>query len=112
MLGRMPPKARTEIAYQGALHRTIPKKFVDVTIGATNGTYDLSALGGKWVYLRALTANVSIKLGASGSMANVNEGYPVLTTDPRPEEFFIDPGDEVTLNHIALSAATLRIFSD
>lgn len=108
----MPPKARGDVAYQGAIHRTIPRKFTDVAVGASNGVSNLGNFSGQWIYLRALTSNVSLRLGTGNTMANVNEGYPILTTDPRPEEFFIDPGDDLVLNHIAAVAATLRIFHD
>ena len=108
----MPPKARTEAAYQGALHRTIPKKFADVAVTTANGVIDLTPYGGKWVYLRALTANVSIRLGTGNTLTLSTDGYPILVTDSRPEEFFIDPGDDLVLNTIGASAGTLRIFYD
>ena len=107
----MPPKERREIAESGALHRTIPKSHTDVSVGTSNGTYNLLPFANRWVYIRAITADVTIKLGSGNAIANTGEGFVLVAGDPA-QEFYVDGGDDLVLNHRAASTATLRILSD
>lgn len=105
------PKNNRELAELGAVHRTIPRRFTDVAVTAANGTHDLKPFGGQWVYLRALTADVTIRLGAGNTIANAGEGFVLGTTDTL-QEFFVDGSDDLVLNHRSSGAATLRILHD
>jgi hypothetical protein len=105
-------KDRGDVALVGAIHRTIPKKFTDVAVTAANGTQSLSGFSGQWIWLRAIGADVTIRLGTGNTIAAAGEGYVLGTADPAAQEFFVDPSDDVTLNHRASSAATLRILHD
>lgn len=102
-------KNKPETAYQGALHRTIPKKHTDVAVTTSNGTQSLSVFLGQWIWLRAISADVTLRLGSS--IANVGEGYVLGTADGQ-QEFYVDPDDDATLNHRAGGNATLRILHD
>jgi hypothetical protein len=104
-------KDRPEIARLAALYRTIPKDFVDISVGTSDGTFDLSPYGGRFIFLKALTADVNILLGKA--IATQGAGFPIGVNDPAPQEFLIDSSDLTnTLHHRAASACTLRIYYD
>lgn len=103
-------KTRSDVAYAGAIHRTIPKKHTDISVTAANGTLDLRPFAGMWIWLRASGADVTLRLGSS--IANTGEGFVVGVDDAAPQEFYIDPDDDLVLNHRASGAATLRILHD
>lgn len=105
-------KNQADLARLGAVHRTIPKNFTDVPVNASTGTRDLAPFSGKWIWLRAIGTDVTIRLGAGNTIANLGEGFVIGTADPAPQEFFVDPSDDLTLNHRASGAATLRILYD
>lgn len=105
-------KQNPELARTTGEHRTIPKKFTDVSVTAASGTLDLKPFAGQYVWLKALTLDVTIKLGAGNTIANAGEGLVLSASDTSYGEFFIDPTDDMTLNHRAAGAATLRILSD
>ena len=102
-------KNNREAAESGAVHRTIPKRVTDVAVTASSGTQDLKQFSGQWIYLRALGADITLRLGTA--VANTGEGFVIGTTDGL-QEFFVDPGDDMMLHHRATGAATLRILSD
>lgn len=106
------PKSQADLASLGAIHRTIPKRFTDVAVTASSGTQNLSAFAGQWIWLRAITGDVTIRLGTGNTIVNLGEGFVIGTADPGPQEFFVDPSDDLVLNHRASGAATLRIFHD
>jgi hypothetical protein len=99
-------------ALNGAVHRTIPKRFTDVSVTSSNGTQSLATFAGQWIYMRAITADVTIRLGTGNTIANTGEGYVLGVNDTAIHEFFVDSGGELVLNHRAGSACTLRILHD
>ena len=106
------PKDKGDVARLGAVHRTIPKNFTDVPVPASSGTRDMKPFSGQWIWLRAAGADVTIRLGAGNTIANLGEGFVIGTADPGPQEFYVDPSDDLVLNHRASGAATLRILHD
>lgn len=104
-------KAQPEVARTAGEHRTIPKKHTDVAVTTASGTTSLAAFAGQYVWLKAITSDVTIKLGPGNTIAAAGEGLVIATTDAY-WEFFVDPSDDFTLNHRSTATATLRILSD
>lgn len=103
-------KNRGDLAQLGAVHRTIPKRFVDVAVTASNGARSLADFAGQWIWLKAIGNDVTIRLG-NDAIATAGEGL-VLGTSDSYQEFYVDPNDDLALAHRATAAATLRILYD
>lgn len=102
------PKSKPEVAALGAVHKTIPTTRATASVSTSSATLDLTPYAGKWIWLRAITADVTILL--AGSVSAAGSGY-VLTTAAGHVDFYVDPDDSLTMAHIAGSAATLEILS-
>lgn len=107
----MPGQNKPELAYKGAIFKTIPSARATVAVTTSSQQTSLTAYGGKWVWLRALTADITILRGTHTLTAG--NGF-VLRVGADPIDFFIDPDDtdKLTLAHIAGANATLEILYD
>ena len=108
----MGKKNNPEIAKMGALFRTMPRKKAEVAV-TTSPVYNasLSAYLGKWVWLRAITADITVLLGdQTADSFTAGKGLIVPTTDQI--ELFIDKGDVAVFSHVSTASATLLILYD
>lgn len=105
-------KNHRELAENAALHRTIPKKHADIPVTAANGQASLGAFTGQYIYLRAITLDVTIKLGSGNTIAAAGEGALIRVDATMDQEYFVDPSDDLVLNHRSTGAATLRVLHD
>lgn len=77
-----------------------------VAVSTTSATASLVAYAGKWVWLRAITADITLMRAAS---VTAGEGY-VLGTAAGHVDFYVDPDGTLTLAHrCASGTATLEI---
>jgi hypothetical protein len=105
----VPIKDKPELAYKHGIQRTIPMARSAVSVTTSSGTTSLAAFGGKWVWLKARTADITILRGAKTLTAGA--GLVLASTDDY-REFFVDDGGDLTLSHISTASATLEILHD
>ena len=96
-----------------ANYRTIPALTASISVTAVSSATpaSLAAYSGQYVWLRAVTADVTIALGSRTVVAGL--GLVIGTTDYT--EVYIDPGDANTvlgLSHISTTNATLVVLYD
>lgn len=100
----------TSTAVEAQALRTIPKARVPISVSVLAGSASLAAYKGKFVYLEAITLDVTIMRGSDEVALVAGEGVKVRKDATRYEEFFVDPNDpDMTLTHISTGAATLVI---
>ncbi|HEX5658089.1 MAG TPA: hypothetical protein VFX59_12880, partial [Polyangiales bacterium] len=68
-------KDKPELARSAAVHRTIPRDFVDISVGTSNGVTDLGVYAGQYIFLKALTVDVNVLLGKA--IATQGAGFPI-----------------------------------
>lgn len=107
----MAEKSNPELAKIGAVFKTIPNKRATVAVTGTSGTTSLAAYAGKWIWLRALTLDITILRGTYTLTANA--GMVLDSGSKQHVDYYVDPDDaEVTLSHISSGSATLEILYD
>ena len=90
-------------------YRTIPKNVATVAVTASSAsTGSVAAYLGQYVWLRAVTLDITIALGARTVVAG--QGL-VIPTD-QYVEVYVDPGDDTVLSHISTGNATLVVLYD
>ena len=107
-----------EILITEALYKSIPNKYVDIDVGASESKVNLKTLGGsnnidvtgQFIRLRAQVGEITLLRGdhTGGSYA---AGDAIVLEASEEEEFYVDPAGETDLTLIADGASkTLRIF--
>lgn len=100
-----------ELASKGGLHRTIPSAQETINVSTTEGSSDLSAYAGLWIWLRSRVGATTYIRAASSPTLVAGEG-PTLA-EGKETEYFIDPHGEMTLFHVGDNAAgRLDIYYD
>lgn len=95
-----------ELAAQGAVFKEIPEVRATVSVTTSSAVESLAPYVGKWVWLRAITADITLMRAAS---VTAGSGY-VLQTTAGHVDFYIDPDGVLTLAHrCASGTATLEI---
>lgn len=97
-------------ASKGAVFKTIPKNRTTVSVTTSKAEASLASYVGKWIWLRAITGDITLLLGTQAAMT-AGQGY-VLKTTADHVDFFVDPADTTVLSHIAGAAVTLEILHD
>jgi hypothetical protein len=102
--------AESEKARRAATHRTIPNRKTAISVTGVSAT-DANALAkfaGRYVFARAIGADITILRGA----ATVIAGEGLFITSGTTEELFVDPAGEMDLSHIGSGAGTLMLLDD
>lgn len=101
-------KSKPEIAAQGALFKEIPLTRATIAVTAVSGTASLATYAGKWIWLRAITADVTCLRGSQTVVAG--QGMVFVSTAGTPHaDFYVDPDGNLTLSHISTTNATLEV---
>lgn len=102
----MPVQAKPELAAKGALFKEIPAVRATISVTASSQTGSLSTYQGKWIWLRAITADVTILRGTHTLVANAGYIIPAGTTHG---DFYVDPDGDLSLSYISSGTATLEV---
>ena len=106
------PGSTPELAAKAGLHRTIPNTITTLNLTASEGSDELLAFAGMWIFLRSRVGK-STFLRSTSSPSLVIDVGPTLEQGVTSEEFFVDPNGEMTLFHISDNAAgRLDIYHD
>lgn len=102
-------ETREDLAKKSAILRTIPKNCTEVAVTTSSATASLAAYSGQTIWLRAVTAEITVLLAAS---VVAGKGYGVSTS--AYTEFYVDPYETVTTlaHRVASGTATLQILHD
>jgi len=110
-----------DLARIGGIVRTIPNARYGMSVDGTGQTLDLKSvtgtegdttptnLVGKWIFLAARTADITILRNVAPGTAGVGL---VLKAGDAPQEFFVEQGQTSVLGAKAGAAATLDILYD
>jgi len=99
-----------ELAYKGSIFRTVPNAHASFAVTAVSATEAgaLAPYAGRWVWLHADGADITIKRGTH----TMTPGIGLLIPAGAREEFFVAVQDNHDLSHISAAAATLVILFD
>lgn len=105
-------KLRADLAYSQGVQRTIPTDYgTPISVSNVAATASLAAYKGKWIWIRARTLDVTV-LRKPGAAVVANQGFVLKSSDDEFKEFWVDPGGEMALSHIASGSATIEILYD
>lgn len=93
-----------ELAAKAGLHRTIPDSIATIDVGTSEGSDELAAYAGLWIFLRSRVGATTFLRSSSSPTLVANVG-PTLAEGVTSEEFFVDPAGEMTLFHIGDNAS-------
>lgn len=102
----MSAQSKPELAAKGALFKEIPQLRATISVTASSQTGSLSAYAGKWIWLRAITADVTIMRSSTAVVANAGFVIPAGTTHG---DFYVDPDGDLNLSYISSTTATLEV---
>jgi hypothetical protein len=103
-----------ESAYNRGVQRTIPNGRDTVSVSAASQNGSLAKYAGKWVWLKALTLDVTIVRGTPANpnpLVTAGEGFVIAANDAYAE-FYVDPSSTTTYGYRSSGAATLVILYD
>lgn len=102
----MGEKAKPELAALGALFKELPTQRATIAVTASSGTASLAAYAGKWIWLRAITADVTVLRGNQTVVAG--QGM-IFIAGATSTDFYVDPDGALTLSHVSTTNATLEV---
>jgi len=107
----MVQRREPEIAYLGAIYRTLPNNHAVIAVTTSSGLESDALLPyeGLWIWLTAVGGDITVKRGTHTVVAS----YGTLLKDGgAPLEIFVAPGADHDLSHIATASCDLLIHYD